>query len=355
MSSVVRWDRVFLTTTLVLGAALAAILLSGRLERTVLTVRFHAAGDWSVERTGSLTHPPPPDAEEFVTLRGSAARFSADLAPGHYLLRFRAPDAVEAVTIPLLVRHGEPPVEVDLTVPPPRGFVPVPPGSFVRGPGGAVERTSRLVFIARTETTREEFAEFLKAGSGEAGPHRPWCGAAERIAHPAGCRGHGSVEALDLAAPGAARLPVAAVSWYDAAAYAAWATGARGEGRIVFRLPTALEWEKAARGTDGRRYPWGNDHRHEFFRDEQDWRPVAVDARPGRRSPYGLFAMESNVAEWTADAADPRAVRRVVMGRSWSSFGDAIRHDALVGDPAGSRRSDVGFRLAAEPAAQAGN
>jgi formylglycine-generating enzyme required for sulfatase activity len=92
--------------------------------------------------------------------------------------------------------------------------------------------------------------------------------------------------------------PMARVTWHDPMAYVAWLSEHAGE---RWRLPTEAEWEKAARGTDGRIYPWGDtfDKTRCNTIGSDIWDTTPVGSYPTGASPYGVQDMAGNVCEWT--------------------------------------------------------
>lgn len=183
----------------------------------------------------------------------------------------------------------------------------------------------KAYYIDRHEVTNEEYALFIKATR-----HKPplyWDG--------------GKYE------PGAAKLPVLYVSLLDALAYARW-TGKR--------LPTEAEWEKAARGTDGRVFPWGNDFNpYKAATADSDIKAIfgalclvnsanAVELSSGDVSPFGVRDMAGNVREWTATRSGEDKSLAVVKGASWLDLHINARaaHRELI--PLGSLSRIIGFR-----------
>ncbi len=162
-------------------------------------------------------------------------------------------------------------------------LVLIPAGPF---PMGAARRTVHLdaFYMDRTPVTNRQFRTFLEVTG-----YRPEDSSAGRfLAH--WPRGEMPKELADH--------PVVFVSWFDAKAYAAWA------GK---RLPTEAQWEKAARGPDGRKYPWGRGEptptRANFGKQHRS--TVSVGSFPEGVSPYGVHDLAGNVWEWCDDADDP--------------------------------------------------
>lgn len=110
--------------------------------------------------------------------------------------------------------------------------------------------------------------------------------------------------------PGKQDHPVVLVSWLDAMAFCEWTSKVSGK---LVRLPSEAEWEKAARGTDGRVYPWGDQapdvHNCNFSKNVNDTTPVNFYS-PGGDSPYGCADMVGNVWEWVADWFDETYYQR---------------------------------------------
>ncbi|NJM85307.1 MAG: formylglycine-generating enzyme family protein [Leptolyngbyaceae cyanobacterium RM2_2_21] len=141
--------------------------------------------------------------------------------------------------------------------------------------------------------------------------------------------------------PGEGQYPVVLVSYDDAIAYADWKGQQTGQ---IYRLPTALEWEKAARGEDGRYFPWGSDWQPEATNwAGQAQHTTPVGNYPLSRSPYGIEDMAGNVFEFTNAVGDRQRV--VMKGCSWDDLPGFCRAAYRHSRPVGSRHILFGFRL----------
>jgi len=214
----------------------------------------------------------------------------------------------------------------------------VPPGVFEMGGNESQEEKpphqvySRAFYMDRYPVTNAEYKRFVDATKHAPPSHWNW----GRI--PAGKEQH----------------PVVHVSWEDASKYAAWADK---------RLPTEAEWEKAARGTDGRIYPWGNDAdpaKYYLITHNQNSKPVG--SYPSGASPYGALDMSGGVSEWVFDwygstyyqeslLSNPQGPVNgdwhVLRGGSWLGYVDLVRSAfRFWSNPSYTSLSNSGFRCA---------
>ena len=141
--------------------------------------------------------------------------------------------------------------------------------------------------------------------------------------------------------------PVSMITAQDAEAYAAWLSA---QHKQEYRLPQANEWEKAARGVDGRIYAWGNEFDAAFcrMRESAPGRPLPapVGTYPMDCSPYGVMDMTGSISEWTATWSSQEETSRVCMGASFATMMAACRLDWPFICPSTFRYSTYGFRLA---------
>ena len=148
---------------------------------------------------------------------------------------------------------------------------------------------------------------------------------------------------------GEAQHPVVLVSYEDAQAFAQWK--GEQEGR-TYRIPTAIEWEKSARGTQGSYFPWGNQWQDDAtnWAKNGSWHTSAIATYPLSRSFYGIEDMAGNVFEYTS-TLKPRGIQTVAVmkGCSWDDLPGFCRAAYQHTRPIKSRHILFGFRLVREP------
>jgi len=219
-------------------------------------------------------------------------------------------------------------------------MVEIPAGPFIMGNNNgrqdeapAHEVDVPAFEIDKFEVTNADFAQFVEAtdyqtDAEKTGLSRTWRDAAE----------------------GKDNHPVVYASWNDATAYCKW---------VGKRLPTEAEWEKAARGSDERLYPWGIEYDPNKVNGQDSGirGTTAVGSFADGASPYGVLDMAGNVWEWTADwyEAYPGSSYqspyygeqfRVVRGGGWFETADFLRTTTRNATSDTAANDDLGFRCA---------
>jgi len=141
--------------------------------------------------------------------------------------------------------------------------------------------------------------------------------------------------------------PIIGVTFDNAQAYCRWRSDKDG---IAYRLPTNDEWEKAARGMDGRIFPWGNRFDSSFcrmrFTEVGRPHPVPVGSFTTDCSPYGVLDCAGNVRDWCDEWFDDEQTVRVIRGGAWSMYEMFSRLACRTSDKPPMRSVNIGFRLA---------
>ena len=237
-------------------------------------------------------------------------------------------------------------------------FVYVPAGEFLMGSdpvqdefAGSEEMPQHRVWLAeywigKFEVTNNQYKVFVDSG----GAPRPFYFEGNRVPQ------------------GLENLPVSSVTWSDAADFCAWATGLLKQQHpgLRMRLPTEAEWEKAARGTDGRIYPWGNQAPDPGLANMTlvNRGTLEVGTFPRGASPFGALDMAGNLKEWVEDFYDPGAYKssprnnpagpasgigRGLRGGSFNNGPVRLRSAARDSSCPGCTSVDVGFRVVVSP------
>jgi formylglycine-generating enzyme required for sulfatase activity/predicted Ser/Thr protein kinase len=303
----------------------------------VFLVNTDARGDWTLDAPRDMGRTPLDLREQF--------------APGEYVCELVL-DGRNTLRVPFVLQASQShQIRLELpradSVPP--GFVYVAPSEFMAGGDPAAVRPLFRApqpiwvsgfFLGSREVSVAEYLEFLNAtAQGRAPRSRQFKKDGEAF----------------TAASHLLEHPAAGVSRTDALAYCAWLSTK--DGQRTYRLPTAVEWEKAARGPTGRFFPWGRtfslaggDPRAQLHRGElkSGVGTVPGGSMTGDRSIYGFFDMGGNLSEWVNDSFGGNS-DGVLRGGSWARAPEIIRSASR--EPVSPRTFDsvahrVGFRVA---------
>ncbi|MBL4850111.1 MAG: formylglycine-generating enzyme family protein, partial [Planctomycetes bacterium] len=330
-----RAERAVLTP----GAVSATLaLVTEPAGATVTSRRITLGPRWSAEAARSL---------------GATPLEAQTIEPGHYLLEIRAPGRV-TVTLPLRLLDGTP-KELHIELPRaegiPAGFTYLAPGPFLAG--GDLEAVRPLargreevwvpgVFIANREVTGADYAKFLNGLTKvQRDLHRPQLG---------------NLVLQDLGRPDRADHPVVGIRFESARAYCSWLS--KESGGVSYRLPSDLEWEKAARPFPELAFPWGT-HFDPGAPNPVAWlhqsgptprpRTAPGGSRPGDRSLYGIFDLGGNAAEWVEGEFGGDRRFHVLRGGSWLSGPELVRSSSRTPVSDGQfpdAATRIGFRVA---------
>jgi formylglycine-generating enzyme required for sulfatase activity len=259
----------------------------------------------------AVTTPPPPGVLVMPTVPANAPTASPSQA---------TPTPAPAASVspaPPTPRPFAPPAPLATKSAGAEGMVLVPAGPFIFGNGE--QRDLPAFHVDSYPVTNAQYKDFVRA----TGARAPWKG------------GYNAAKA---------NHPVTGITYEEAEAFARWANK---------RLPTAPEWEKAARGQDGRAFPWGN--QFDPLRCNTADSPTSakgttpVSAYPHGVSVYGAHDMAGNVWEWTSDEAETRGLlrsggKKVLKGGSWKMPQGSARCNASSSANTAEGRDDIGFR-----------
>jgi serine/threonine-protein kinase len=290
--------------------------------------------------------------------QGDAPLAGMRLAAGRYEAIVTAPE-MATVRCPLVVKaNGEHKLTIDLVEASRRapGEIYVPGGTAQLGDGDLREVDVASFFMGEVPVTFEEYLEFLadlyrsmpdavdmyapRATDGRL--YWRWTGIEFLAVHVA----EWADGQVDLK-----KLPAFGMNARGAEAYATWKSVRTG---LSYRLPYEDEWEKAARGTDGREYPWGDQFDPAFCKMRSSRQGIALPEPPGRYefdlSPYGVKDMAGGVADWVSPrtgSGDQQGLRQLVSrGGAWCDWPADCRLGMRRTYMEIERSPRLGFRLA---------